>query len=74
MAWIIRNKTMEYKLMNIPNCDKPNYPCCKLNLLVEMHGYCKFDNSSKILERHLKREKINSYEIGKDRQIIGTFL
>ena len=35
---ILRDKTMEDKLINNPNDDKPNYPFCRLRLLVEKFG------------------------------------
>ena len=38
-AGIIRDKTMEDKLMYIPKDYTQNYPFCKLNLLVEKFGH-----------------------------------
>ena len=46
LSGILRDKTMEDKLIYIPNDDKHNYPFCWLKLLVE-----KFDsNQYKILK------------------------
>ena len=38
LAGILRDKTMEDKLIEIPNDDKQYYPFCRLILLVKMFG------------------------------------
>ena len=45
----LRDKTIADKLMYIPNADTQNYPCCRLQLVVETHQHpTKWANQLKV--------------------------